>query len=109
LFLIRVEEETEARLVEPPFGEEPTKEPLVVVGLVLAIDDLHFLDQAIESQAYGRVGQPEVRRKRLTKARSSSDRRSIQRLEIVGSIMNKTKDYLHYDFRFIDVNFHFIQ
>src|SRR4030095_13927333 len=57
LFLLVVFEElAKGGRVETALGVEPAEQPLVVVGRVVLVEDLDLLDEPVETQTDGRVG-----------------------------------------------------
>src|SRR6266487_7204279 len=57
LFLLVVFEElVKSGRIEAALGVEPADQPLVVVGGVVLVEDLDLLDEPVETQTDGRVG-----------------------------------------------------
>jgi hypothetical protein len=57
LFLLVVFEElVKGGRIETALGVEPAEQPLVVVGGVVLVEDLDLLDEPVEAQTDGRVG-----------------------------------------------------
>src|SRR6266480_1532311 len=57
LFLLVVFEElVKGGRIETALGVEPAEQPLVVVGGVVLVEDFDFLDEPVETQTDGRVG-----------------------------------------------------
>src|SRR6266478_7834386 len=56
LFLLVVFEElVKGGRIETALGVEPAEQPLVVVGRVVLVEDLDFLDEPVEAQTDGRI------------------------------------------------------